>query len=167
MIKLSTLVLNLYISSVQFGMRASQLFNNCQYFFYFFYSNSSDQVDVIYLDIKQAFDSIPHNKLLDKLYSYDIQGKLWKWFKSYLTGRSQHVRINKSLSTPLLVLSGVLLGSILGLLLFIIYVINLPACLNISIHSYYSLMIQKSIILLLILRTCCSPECSRFSHVMK
>ena len=58
-------------------------------FFDFIYSNSSDQFDVIYLDIKKFFDSIPHNKLVSKLYSYDIQGKLWKWLKSYLTGRSQ------------------------------------------------------------------------------
>ena len=66
----------------------------------FIYSNSSDQFDVIYLDIKKAFNSIPHNKLLSKLYSHGIQGKLWKWFKSYLTGRTQHLRINQSLSTP-------------------------------------------------------------------
>ena len=86
---------------MQFGaLKGKSTLQQLVVFFEFFYRNCSDQLDVIYLDLKKAFDSIPHNKLLGKLYNHGIQGKLWKWFKSYLTGRTQHFCINQSLSTP-------------------------------------------------------------------
>ena len=74
--------------------------------------------DVIYLDFKKAFDSVSHCKLLLKLRSCGIAGKLFNWFKAYLTNRHQYVRINDSCSESLPVLSGVPQGSILGPLFF-------------------------------------------------
>ena len=48
-------------------------------------------VDILYLDIKKAFDSVPHHKLLYKLRRIGITGDLWQWMKGYLQGRNHHV----------------------------------------------------------------------------
>ena len=56
-------------------------------------TNFGSQTD-IYLDISKAFDSICHKELLDKVYSIGIKGKLWEWFKCYLSCRRQKVQIN-------------------------------------------------------------------------
>ena len=84
--------------------------------------NSPLQTDVIYLDISKTFDSVSQSILLIKLWSMGITGTLWSWFKNYLTNRHHKVSIKNCYSDLLSVVSGVLQGSILGHLLFLVYI---------------------------------------------
>ena len=76
----------------------------------------------IFLNLKKAFDTVDHTILLKKLYAYGIRGKAHTWLTSYLTGRTQYVVYDGHKSSTLTMTWGVPLGSILGPLLFIIYV---------------------------------------------
>jgi len=96
------------------------------------------EVDVIHLDIRKAFDTVPHHKLISKLQKLGISGNILKWFTAYLFDHSQCVSINGSNSDLLPVLSGVPQGSILGSLLFVSYTNDLPEYLQHSIGLLYA-----------------------------
>ena len=79
-------------------------------------------IDIVYLDISRAFDCVPHERLLCKLYNAGIKGNVLGWFKSFLQNRRQRVKINETYSNWVTVSSGIPQGTILGPVLFLVYI---------------------------------------------
>ena len=82
----------------------------------------------IFVDLSKAFDTLNHYILIKKLAYYGINGIELEWFTRYLTGRSQYVEIDGVSSNIISLSTGVPQGSILGPLLFLIYMNDIPNC---------------------------------------
>ena len=87
-------------------------------------------IDIVYLDFKKAFDSVPHVRLLNKLQAYGVGGKLLAWISDFLQGRRQRVNVDGELSSWRQVESGIPQGSVLGPLCFLVYVNDIPREIN-------------------------------------
>ena len=93
-------------------------------------------MDVIYLEFKKAFDSVPHKRLIGILKQYGIKGKTLGWINEFLLNRRQRIVIKDSRSEWKDVLSGIPQGSVLDSVLFVIYINSMPNAVKSKLYSF-------------------------------
>ena len=91
---------------------------------------------LILLSFAKAFDKVPHRRLVHKLEYYGIRGSTNKWINSWLSGRTQQVVLDGQASDPVPVLFGVPQGSVLGPVLFLIFINDLPDNIRYSVRLF-------------------------------
>ena len=103
-------------------------------------SNALDgkETDVIYLDFVKAFDKIDHKLLLKKLSLYGIKGKLYSWLKDFLVERVLYVNLNGKMSYDTVVVSGIPQGTVLGPILFLLFINDLASSVKHSTCRFFA-----------------------------
>ena len=155
-VSLTSIVCKLFESilrdQLQIFMEENSLINNSQHGFskgrscltnlieffdrVFEWYDQGDSVDVLYLDFSKAFDKVCHERLIRKLEKLGVRGRVQSWIREWLSGRKQRVQINGERSDWADVVSGVPQGSVLGPLLFIIFINDIDKGLSCEIAKF-------------------------------
>ena len=100
------------------------------------YDKKGSQIDIAVLDFSKAFDTVPHDGLLSKLKHYGIDKNIWQWISNFLKNRKQCVVVDGISSSPVDVDSGVPQGTVLGPILFLLHINDLPSIVSSKVRLF-------------------------------